>query len=293
MAFHHPDFQKFYRCHGIKPIAIEPRTPWPNRAETAVRLFERQLALMTKYLAEEPSLPNPTFKNLVQKCCWARKDQLTIGGKIPLELAFGRPPKPIHDLELEDPAQLSEDPAKEDANALTLQRLALRAHQEARQLQDLRKDIARNLRSSDGPFAPGAHMFYWGHDPSKLRSGRWVRARVIKQQGSMVLVETTHSVVRVKQSKVRLDGDPWHSIQLPLQDDPAGNQATPPQQAQMVDHSGNEPLLPPGMDHSLCIKQTSNQVQFLETMCTRTTSVTTHEQTRSSGGCSVHIWSCP
>ena len=172
MAFHHPDFQKFYRYHGIKPIAIEPRTPWPNRAETAVCLFERQLALMTKYLAGEPSLPNPTFKNLVRKCCWARKDQLTIGGKIPLELAFGRPPKPIHDLELEDPSQLSEDPPREDANALSLQRLALRAHQEARQLQDLRKDIARNLRSSDGPFAPGARVFYCGHDPSKLRSGQ-------------------------------------------------------------------------------------------------------------------------
>jgi len=83
------------------------------------------------------------FKNVVQKCCWA--NQLTIGGKTPLELALGSPPKPIHDLQHEDPAQLSEDPPKED-NALTLQRLALRAHQEARQLQDLRKDIARNLR---------------------------------------------------------------------------------------------------------------------------------------------------
>ena len=57
MAFQHPDFQKFYRYHGIKPIATGPRTPWPNRAETAVRLFKRQLALMTKYLGEEPQIP--------------------------------------------------------------------------------------------------------------------------------------------------------------------------------------------------------------------------------------------
>jgi len=82
----------------------------------------------------------------------------------------------------------------------------------------------------------------------------------------MVLVETPHSVVRVNQSKFRLDGDPWHSIQVPLQDDPAGNQATPPQQAQLVDHSGNEPLPRPGMDHSLWIKQANNQVQLLEAM---------------------------
>jgi hypothetical protein len=40
-----------------------------RRAEKAVHLFKRQLALMTKYLAEEPSLPNRTFNNLVQKCC--------------------------------------------------------------------------------------------------------------------------------------------------------------------------------------------------------------------------------
>ena len=44
----------------------------------------------------------------------------------------------------------------------------------------------------------------------------------------MVLVETPHSVVRVNQSKVRLDSDPWQDIQEPLPDDPAGNQATPP-----------------------------------------------------------------
>jgi len=73
MAFQHPDFQKNYRCHGIKSTATGPRTLWPNRAETAVRLFKRQLALMIEYLAEESFLPNPTFKNLVQKCCWAKK----------------------------------------------------------------------------------------------------------------------------------------------------------------------------------------------------------------------------
>jgi len=94
----------------------------------------------------------------------------------------------------------------------------------------------------------------------------WVRAKVIKQQGSMVLVETPHSVVRVKQSKVRLDGDPWQDIQVPLPDDPAGNQATPPRQAQLVDHSGDEPLPRPGTDHSLWIKQATNQFDFLEAM---------------------------
>jgi len=77
-------------------------------------------------------------------------------------------------------------------------------------------------------------------------------------------VETTHSVVRFNQSLVRLDSDPWHGIQVPLQDDPADNQATTPPQVQMADHSGGWPLLRPGVRHSLWIKQPGTQVQFLE-----------------------------
>ena len=46
-AFFQEDFLTYYRTHGIKECPCGARTPWPNRAETAVRLFKRQWQLMT------------------------------------------------------------------------------------------------------------------------------------------------------------------------------------------------------------------------------------------------------
>lgn len=42
-AFFQDDFLTYYRTHGIKECPCGARTPWPNRAETAVRLFKRVL----------------------------------------------------------------------------------------------------------------------------------------------------------------------------------------------------------------------------------------------------------
>ena len=42
--FHSSDFKDFYNFEGIDPIPLGPYPPWPNRAETAVRLFKRQFA---------------------------------------------------------------------------------------------------------------------------------------------------------------------------------------------------------------------------------------------------------
>ena len=42
---------------------------------------------------------------------------------------------------------------------LQLQRIALRAHQEARQALDLRKDLARRVMPSDGPYSLGDKVF--------------------------------------------------------------------------------------------------------------------------------------
>ena len=93
----------------------------------------------------------------------------------------------------------------------------MRAHQEARQSIDLRKDLARRVMPSDGPYQKGDRVFVWHKDESKKKSeGVWVRGTVISQEGAMVLVEVHRSVLRVNQSKVRRDGDPWHDVAIPL-----------------------------------------------------------------------------
>ena len=42
MAFFNPFWMTFCNAHGVKTMPIGRATPWPIRAETAVRLFKRQ-----------------------------------------------------------------------------------------------------------------------------------------------------------------------------------------------------------------------------------------------------------
>ena len=134
-----------------------------------------------------------------------------------LEIATGRRPPDLFDVETSTPEQLSANPPEEDRTTLDLQRIAMRAHQEARQSIDLRKDLARRVMPSGGPYQKGDRVFVWHKDESKKKSeGVWVRGTVISQEGAMVLVEVHRSVLRVNQSKVRRDGDPWHDVAIPL-----------------------------------------------------------------------------
>ena len=62
---------------------------------------------------------------------------------------------------------------------LELKRIALRAHQEARQSLDLRKDLARRVMPSDGPYSKGDRVFVWMKDESKKKTeGIWVRGKL-------------------------------------------------------------------------------------------------------------------
>ena len=62
-------------------------------------------------------------------------------------------------------------------------------------------------------------MFVWIDDKAKHKAvGRWA-ARVISQNGAIVTVETDKAVLRVNQSKVRRDHDPWHDVPLPRKPD--------------------------------------------------------------------------
>ena len=216
-AFFTPQFMSYYQFHGITPYPCGPRTPWPNRAETAVRSFKRTWSIMAKALADEGYAERVTVRQAVKKMAWARNCQLTVSGYSPLEIATGRRPPDLFDVETSTPEQLSANPPEEDRTTLDLHRIAMRAHQEARQSIDLRKDLARRVMPSDGPYQKGDRVFVWHNDESKKKSeGAWVRGTVISQEGAMVLVEVHRSVLRVNQSKVRRDGDPWHDVAIPL-----------------------------------------------------------------------------
>ena len=99
----------------------------------------------------------------VKRTVWARSTQLTVCGYSPLEIATGRRPPDLLDIETSDPAQLSVDPLPEDRTQQELQRLALKAHQKARQAADLRHEMAKRTMPSDGPYKPGDRKFQSSH----------------------------------------------------------------------------------------------------------------------------------
>ena len=116
------------------------------------------------------------------------------------------------------PDQLSGVNLPRDATLQELKKLALRAHLEARQSADLRRDLARCVLPSDGPYAHGDRVFVWIDDKAKYKAiGRWARARVIAKNGAIVDVETDKAVLRVNQSKVRvlvINGNGLHHVAI-------------------------------------------------------------------------------
>ena len=129
-------------------------------------------------------------------CSWARNNQLTLSGMTPIELALGRRPPDLLDAENESPEQLTTDPLETDRRDQLVKKLALKSHLEARQQEDLRNDLARNVRPSEGPFEPGTRNFYWEKDHSKIKdTGKWNRGRVVIQKGPMVTIEGVQGMV--------------------------------------------------------------------------------------------------
>ena len=116
MAFHTPIFSKWYSFHGIKPMCTGPYTPWPNRAETAIRLFKQAMNIMLKHVrtygVTTPGLLKVSFYTLASQVANARNTQLTYGGRCPLEIAFGQRPRDVLDPENMTPEQLTASVSK-------------------------------------------------------------------------------------------------------------------------------------------------------------------------------------
>ena len=78
MAFFTPSWMTFWKTHAVKTMPTGRATPWPNRAETAVRLFKRQYEKLLMDASVHPTLSKVTLRDLIRECCWARNTTLTI-----------------------------------------------------------------------------------------------------------------------------------------------------------------------------------------------------------------------
>ena len=76
-----------------------------------------------------------------------------------MELAMGRRPRDIVTLEHEDPEGLTSTPSPEATDIAKVQSIAMKAYLEARQREDLRRDLASRLMPTHGPFNIGYQVY--------------------------------------------------------------------------------------------------------------------------------------
>ena len=163
-----------------------------------------------------------TVREAVKRAVWARSTQLTVSGYSPLEIATGRRPPDLLDVETSDPAQLSVEPLAEDRTQQDLQRLALKAHQEARQAADLRHDMAKRTMPSDDPYKPGLCL----NVSCQCYCVKGLEERKVDQRYCYLTrrcygqCSCDNSVMRVSQPKIRRDHDEWHDVAVPGLDNP-------------------------------------------------------------------------
>ena len=161
MAFHHPhDMQAFYRMHDVKRLPTRPHTPWPNRAEMGVRLFQKFLSALvgtaSKNLDQTP-LSQITVAQLMRKATTVRNTQVTME----------RRPRDLMGLASMNPEQLTSTPTKQDLLNEEIHKLAMRTHLEVQQREDIRRDLDEGMKFVPPDLRVGESVFYWQDDPSK------------------------------------------------------------------------------------------------------------------------------
>ena len=74
-------WQEWYSYHNVRPIALGPYTPWPNRAEAAVKTVKHHVVILidslSRYATEEPIIGDFTVEEAVSAATSARNKHLT------------------------------------------------------------------------------------------------------------------------------------------------------------------------------------------------------------------------
>ena len=165
------------------------------------------------------------YGNLVTQACLARNSSVTYGGVTPLALAFGRRPRDVLTPENSEPNQLTGNPTDTEVTARAVRELTRKkrkAYQEARQSDDLRRDLASRLSMSEGPFMLGDKAYYWSVDTTKIgptgqRQGAWIKGKIVSELGrSMLGVDLGTRIVRINVFKLRKNHDVTSDVEIPL-----------------------------------------------------------------------------
>ncbi len=214
-----PAWEDFYNSHNINPIALGPKTPWPNRAEAAIRLYKRYLSRTVSELKSRVTLKdkNVSVRTILREACYARNLLATYGGKTPIELAFGRRPPDVIGWDNATPGQLTNPGLEPDEIVKEIRAVAMQEYLKVRQAEDIRQDLAASLRHIKGPFKEGERVWYWTPASQQggqtLKRGYWLKGKIIKKgTGPMYIVDFGTRVLQVNASLLRRDADKMTDI---------------------------------------------------------------------------------
>ena len=146
---------------------------------------------------------------MVRQACLARNSSITYGGVTPLELAFDRRPADILNLETATPSQLTSDVPTPEKKIEAVRMFTTKAYLEAKQADDVRRDLSAKLNMSSGPFLPGDKTYYWAEDKSKImsdgsRGGKWIKGKLLTIEGSMAGIDLGARIVRTNASQIKV-----------------------------------------------------------------------------------------
>ena len=143
----------------------------------------------------------------MRKAATVRNTQVTLSGKTPMELAMGRRPRDLMDPASMNPEQLTSTPTNQDLLKEEIQKLAMKAHLEVRQREDIRRDRAERTNFVPPNLRVGENEFYWPEDPSKIqqgrKSGKWLKVEIIAVKGTMAVMSTGATIFQANVSKLR------------------------------------------------------------------------------------------
>ena len=195
-----------------------------------------------------------------------------------MELAFGRRPADLIQLDVATPTQLTIDRNEEELTAIQIKQLSKQAFQEARQSEDIRRDLAQNLRMSSKPLQVKDKVFYWQEDKSKIRSDgskgeTWLKGKVISIEGAMVGLDLGTRLIKVNMTKLRKDetippGKPGIDLLLPEE-----RESLQKEQHSSADTKKKESSAPaPKPRSSVPLRIAGKQLQNLQRTCASRTS---------------------